>query len=567
MNTRSVIAGLSCVVTAFALCAVAPACSGGNSTSGFGSSSGSGSGSSSGASGSGGGSGSSSGSTPILGGSSGSGSSSGGPTQPVGPACPTGWECNVSCPNNGTTSITGLVMDPAGADPLYNIVAYVPTTALGTLPSGVLTGADKCSCSALFQGDPLVYATTGVDGKFTIQNAPVGKDLTLVIQVGKWRTTTTVTTTKCGPVDAGTIKLPKNMKVGKYDNIPDIAVSTGGADSLECLLARIGLDTAEYVPGYTQPGHIHIFNGGGGGGLGATGSAEKNAMAGAPTGAGGLWDSTGDLMKNDIVLLSCEGGETDSAVPQNLEDYLNVGGRAFASHFHYSWFNGSLLGGYSAPSDWGSNLASWTPGGGGGGGGSSTVGGKVVSTLTGGGNFAKGAALAQWLSDRGALSTTIGTTTVASPELPIAEPRYNASVTSQKPSQSWIELDPATDSSGAGASTLYFSFDTPVNGTPSADGGAPQYCGRAVFSGLHVGGASFDSVNCTSGGGGGGGGGGQGCNTGHVAIAAPPLGCDTGHPLSPQEKALEFMLFDLSSCVVPDTIAPTTDAGVPIIPR
>ena len=89
----------------------------------------------------------------------------------------------------------------------------------------------------------------------------------------------------------------------------------------------------------------------------------------------------------------------------------------------------------------------------------------------------------------------------------------------------------------------YLSFVTPIGGIPlkPVDGGGespPQYCGKAVFSDLHV--AGNPSTNDTS---------------------PPPGGCDNVD-LSPQEKALEFMLFDLSSCVIPDTVAPPI--GVPI---
>ena len=43
-------------------------------------------------------------------------------------------------------------------------------------------------------------------------------------------------------------------------------------------------------------------------------------------------------------------------------------------------------------------------------------------------------------------------------------------------------------------------------------------------------------------------------------MSSLPQACDDVD-LSPQEKALEFMLFDLSACVIPDTVAPP-DAGI-----
>jgi hypothetical protein len=485
-------------------------------------------GSSSGGSGGSGSGGSSGGIFGDGGSSGGSGSSSGGMV-----VCPSGLQCNVSCSGGGTTSISGVVYDPAGKDPLYNIAVYVPATPLQPLPSGVPTGADACNCAALFKSGAVVSTTTGVDGSFKLTNAPVGGSVPLVIQVGKWRRQVTIPVTACQDnAQMGTmLSLPATV-TSATDSMPEIAVSTGGADTLECLMKRMGLPDTEYVAGAGGTGHVHVYSGGdtGGGGGGNVGGPEQPAMPNAPASSTTLWDSQAHLMPYDIVLLSCEGGETYNANPANLEAYLNAGGRAFGSHFHYSWFSGPIGSGqaYAAPADWGTNLATWTAGSNGGG---AQANGKIVQTLNGStAPFVKGEALFQWLGLEGAL----GVLGAPAMELPMRPPRFNAVVgPNNKPSQPWVNDDKT-------ANTMYFSFDTPVNAPVPADGGAPAYCGRAVFSDLHVGGETMPADN-----------------------PPPPGGC-TAAALSPQEKALEFMLFDLSSCVIPDTQAPS-DAGVPVV--
>jgi hypothetical protein len=500
--SRAVALCLSSVLLAVA---APPACGGASPESAFGPSRGGASSSGAGSGSGGGGSGGSSGSFNSSG-SSGSSSGGGGPC--------TGLQCQVhACSGNGATTIRGKVFDPAGRNPLYGVVVYVPNSKPAPLP----TGASCDSCDSLYTGDPITVAVTDAAGSFTLTGAPDGPNIPLVVQIGKWRrqiTLPTVAQCQDNPQPPGSLRLPRNHGEG---DIPNIAISTGGADTLECLLSRMGIDASEYTPGTSGSGRIHIFMGGdtsgipnGGAGCGSPMGPGWSGptMNGSPASSQSLWDSQSDLMRYDVVLLSCEGGEAFQQNPQALHDYASAGGRVFASHFHYSWFN---TGPYA-----GENIATWTPG-------PCHVGasgnGSIVTTLPNGKAFPKGQIFQQWLENVGALQG--GT-------LPVVAPCHNADVTaSNANAQAWIDLQ----SGGGTPETQYLSFDTPTN-APIGEGGVPAYCGRVVFSDLHVGGASNDDPT-----------------------QPVPQDCAAAD-LSPQEKALEFMLFDLSSCVTADTQPP-----------
>jgi hypothetical protein len=387
----------------------------------------------------------------------------------------------VSCAGGGTTSISGQVFDPGGKNPLYDIAVYVPSTMpLAPLTQGV--SCDRCGATVL---NPAASALTDENGKFTLTDAPVDTNVPVVIQVGKWRKTYTLSAVNActdNPMPTP-LTLPKN---GTEGDIPQMAVAVAHADALECLLYGMGLDQSEFSTGASGSGHVHLFP-----------SANNQD----------LWASEATLSPYDIVLLDCEGNETASnksaANLQGMHDYASAGGRIFATHYHYIWFKGSSLGespSVSAPSDFVST-ANWKP--------TSAGGASGSGTYTVDQSFPKGMSFAKWLTNVGA-STTLGS-------IHLDKIADSVDTVNNPPSTQWIS---------GGGNVQYMSFNAPTT-APAA-----SQCGRAVFSDLHVSGSGSKSF---------------------------PTDCsfESDGTLTPQQKALEFLFFDLSSCVESNGVAPT----------
>jgi hypothetical protein len=402
---------------------------------------------------------------------------------------------STACPAGQSTTVSGIVYDPAGKVPLYNVNVYIPNAAL----TPVSDGASCDRCETPVSGSPVVTVLTDAKGAFTLQNPPVGNDIPMVIQVGKWRRELKVPTIMpCMDnmlTDKNLTRLPKNQSEG---HIPKIALTTGGADALECLLRKIGLDDAEFTT-ETGTGRVNLFNG-----VGGTDQYTPTLNAGATfTSASVWWESLDNLKKYDLILHSCEGTEHPTnkspTATQALEDYANAGGRVFASHWHNYWLE---FGPQPLPTVATFNHAN-SPN-------------NIVSTIDT--SFPKGKALADWLVNVGG-STTPG-------QLAITGAKHTVDAVNSAVAQRWIYNDTVM-------SVQYLTANAPV-GAPEA-----MQCGRIVFSDIHVSSGSGGGRNMMT----------MGDRSGPQVPF--PTGCLTPD-LSPQEKALEFMLFDLSSCIMPD---------------
>jgi len=407
------------------------------------------------------------------------------------------------------------VYDPAGKTPLYNALVYVPNGELAPLASGVTGTCDRCDANV--SGKPIATTLTDASGSFDLGDMPAGENIPLVIQIGKWRrkvvlpkieacATTTLT-------DPELTRLPKNRAEG---DIPKMALATGGADPLECLLRKIGIDESEFGP-QGSPARIQLFEGGTYRVANVPQPVTSKLKSGAAlTKATELLSTAAALSAYDIVLLSCEGSENEAEKPaasrQALYDYAKQGGRVFASHYHHVFFSGS-------PDDAVRGLGAWVNTATCGDPGqprcepeppkTTTVNGAVSTA------FPKAVAMKEWLGKTGSL-TPQG-------ELPLQEMRHNIDSVSGG-ALSWISAKNPASIPADKTAVQYMSFNAPVG---AAD---DKVCGRVVLSDLHVGAGDTPGPDF-------------------------PMGC-TSTELTPQQKALVFMLFDLSSCIQRDDLPP-----------
>ncbi len=420
------------------------------------------------------------------------------------PPC-TDLRCRKVACTTGTTTLSGIVYDPAGKRSLYNVIVYVPNGK----PDPIVNGPTCDRCGTV-SGDPIATAVTDSTGHFTLKDVPAGADVPLVIQTGKWRRQVTVANVAAcadNVVSPTLTHLPRKASEG---DMPMVAIASS-CDPIECTMRKFGIDDSEFTVG-SGNGHVRIY-------------AENNSGAQkvgtvATTPATGLW--TTDLPKYDMLVNSCEcqpAQDKGAAVYNGVKAFLDMGGRVLGTHYGYDFFAAP-----HGPAEF-QAAAEWTPFN-----APQTNSPYFIDT-----SIPKGKAFDEWLG--GNLGGKAGQVSI--------DPNFvRNNVTKVKLATSrWARATAVADGGGA-ESVKYLSFNTP---TTDPDGGVDagplspaKQCGRAAF-------ADFHALNAAPNG-----------------PSVFPDDCSQ-YPtsLGDQEYAFEFMFFELGSCVQDETLAPVVPTATP----
>jgi hypothetical protein len=463
-----------------------------------------------------------------------------------------------TCAAGSPTRLTGRVITPGRSDAdsgnqvgVPNAFVYIlRNTSVGSLPAiatGVPAGGESCDrCADQDLGPILASAVTDGTGAFSLSGTiPIDEDFLLVTKVGKFRravthhlapgaactTSALATTMPNNPTRLPRTRTDAPAGLTAAVNLPKVAVSTGRIDAMECVLFKMGIAQTEFG-NFGSAGRVHVYRGGT-----ASNSQSGARIDGSTPFDQDLYGSLSRLESYDMVVADCEGQSYDSSLSQRgtattnttpqsngdkIRNYVNRGGRMFASHLSFTWLHQNGTQTYAA-------------------GTRATTGFGPVAT---------------WDTNVNANLETAGVG-VISVGRPLASPRIenftdwmvsegvtNASTT---PAFRFAITDPRSMAQTLGTSSEEFVFRNDGNGRVqqfsfNAPYGAPEEasCGKVAYSGFHVaataGGTSpFSSATFP----------------GHCTDALANNGV-----LTNQEKILLYMLFDLGACVGDEPEAP-----------
>ncbi len=435
------------------------------------------------------------------------------------------------------TRLTGRVVSPGRNDAntanqvgVPNATVYIlQTTNVADIPAstaGIPAGGTSCDrCNEQNLGPVLVGAITDAAGNYTLEgNVPVGKEFLLVVKAGRFRRVVKqtiaaggacATTTLPSTLPANPTRLPRHMTDGLAVNIPKIAITTGEIDAMECVFAKMGIAVSEFGnPGTSGSAaqRVHLYRGG---------RTERRGMKinDSTPHDPELYDSLARLQNYDMLVADCEGANWDNAFAQriaagaNVREYVNRGGRMFASHLSFTWLHGNGTTVYAAGTPVATGLgpaATWDTS-------------ADADTKSGNGQISLGRPraskriqnFADWMERENVVD--------APPPLnfTITQPRSQATAIGAS-SEEFVYLTDETKR------IQQFSFNTPY-GAPDA-----AACGRVAYSGFHV-----------------------VADSGSSPYLNTTFASECGGNLTPQEKVLLYMLFDLGACVGASPLPPT----------
>ena len=482
------------------------------------------------------------------------------------------------CAPDEPTRIHGRLTTPSGELGIPNAIVYIPSSpsasALPAMDEGInqLSSCDRCEDEFAALGSVLTATVTDAQGNFTLEGAiPVGAGFRIVAKAGRFRavhSTSIAANRACDDTNIGAaLQLPARHEPAQGNHLPKIALVTGDADAMECVLLKMGFDRDEFdTRGSTARFHLYRGNGGGVHGIyrcipetpkanSLCFHADQQLSKGAcesfglescmwqgelpPDGPGDRGDmsvpaaalfdndlTNGALVDYDMVIASCPGvpGANAGLDATRVANYLALGGRVFASHLSYDYLGAA--GAFGDMTGAGSSFRD-------------RVYGSFERPRA---NPLRLATYARWLDHHGAaLVQYQGGAPIFAMISEIFDPRDLAKSVSAGVDE-WLfrtKGDDEYNGAGAGfppadASTLsvqQFSFNAPI-GAP-----ASQSCGRASYTSFHV--MAHEGAVSTK-------------------DRFFPSYCPPGEALSPQEKSLAYLLFDLAACI--------SDGGPPAPP-